>query len=49
MYESLSNTFWDGYTASGLMAPEGTYFYIVNVKAKKKEMKALKGSLTLVR
>ncbi len=40
---------WDGYTASGLEAPSGTYFYIINAVGKDGKKYNEKGSFSLVR
>ncbi len=39
---------WDGRTNSGSLCPEGTYFYIIEVKTSE-ETKTYKGYLTLIR
>ena len=40
---------WDGYTPTGKIIPEGTYFYIVQYTLPSGETKVEKGHLTLLR
>ncbi|MES2593033.1 MAG: PKD-like domain-containing protein [Bacteroidota bacterium] len=40
---------WDGRTASGLLAPSGTYFYVINAEGKDGKKYFEKGSFTLIR
>ena len=50
MFEALgANIHWDGRTASGLECPDGTYYYIVNVRKVRAEAKTYKGFINLVR
>ncbi|MDG1477300.1 MAG: gliding motility-associated C-terminal domain-containing protein [Vicingaceae bacterium] len=40
---------WDGRTTAGAIAPEGTYFYVINYETTEGAVENLKGSLTLLR
>ena len=42
------NTAWDGHTTSGLMASDGTYYYILNATGYDKKIYKLTGFLTLI-
>lgn len=40
---------WDGYTASGALSPDGTYFYILKITTQKDIDESTKGYVSLVR
>ncbi len=44
-----TNGGWDGRTGSGLKAPEGTYYFIIEATGKNDEKYLEKGSFTLIR
>jgi gliding motility-associated-like protein len=43
-----TNGGWDGHTASGVIAPSGTYYYIIKATGIDKKEYSEKGSFTLV-
>lgn len=43
------NSHWNGKSSSGSLAPEGTYFYIINAEGNDGEIYLKKGSLSLIR
>jgi gliding motility-associated-like protein len=50
IYEwDLINLAWDGRTQAGVIVPEGTYFYIINIEDVTGEVKDYTGSIQLVR
>ncbi len=50
MHEWTSlNGFWDGYTTSGIMCPDGVYFYVVEATGFDGKTYKLKNHLTLIR
>ena len=46
---TVNKTHWDGRTNAGSIAPEGTYFYIINATSEGGTVFDRKGSLTLIR
>ncbi len=40
---------WNGQNKNGVNASDGVYFYIMNIKKKDQEHKALRGTITLIR
>ena len=50
MYEwHTTNGGWDGRTASGVLAPDGTYYFIINAVGIDKKEYLEKGAFTLIR
>ena len=50
MYEwHTTNGSWDGRTASGVLAPNGTYYFIINAIGIDKKEYFEKGSFSLIR
>jgi gliding motility-associated-like protein len=49
MFSSSINSPWDGKTAGGKDAPDGTYFYLINATSNKGVSQEYKGFLTLIR
>ncbi len=50
VFESTSpNDAWDGHTTSGMLASDGTYYYILNATGYDKKEYKLSGFLTLIR
>jgi gliding motility-associated-like protein len=43
------NSHWNGKSSSGSLAPDGTYFYIINAEGNDGEIYNKKGSLSLIR
>ena len=43
------NSHWNGKSSSGSLAPDGTYFYIINAEGNDGEIYLKKGSLSLIR
>jgi gliding motility-associated-like protein len=40
---------WDGYTTSGIASSDGVYYYVLEVKNEKDELKKFRGIITLLR